>query len=86
MAVSNDGVTGRAGPPGDDGSRGAGGGSGLANLTARVQAAGGQLSARRHGGSFELAVQIPLPGPGAVTGPAQTPRRGLGAPRPAGGR
>ena len=86
MAVSNDGVTGRAGPPGGDGSRGAGGGSGLANLTTRVQAAGGQLSARRHGGSFELAVQIPLPGPGAVTGPAQTPRRGLGAPRPAGGR
>ena len=87
MAVSNDGVSGRAGPPGAGGRGGAGGGSGLANLTARVQAAGGQLSARRTGdGSFELTVQIPLPGPGAVTGPAQTPRRGLGAHRPAGGR
>ena len=87
MAVSNDGETGRAGPPGGHGSRGAGGGSGLANLTARVRAAGGQLSARRAGGgSFELTVEIPLPGPGAVTGPAQTPPRGLGAHRPAGDR
>ena len=87
MKVSNDGEAGRAGLPGGDGRGGAGGGSGLANLTARVQAAGGQLSARRTGdGSFELTVQIPLPGPGAVTGPAQTPRRGLGAHRPAGGR
>ena len=87
MAVSNGGVTGRAGPPGGDSRRGADGGSGLANLTARVLAAGGQLSARRAGGSsFELIVEMPLPGPGAVTGPAQTPRRGLGAHRPAGGR
>jgi two-component system, NarL family, sensor histidine kinase DesK len=86
MAVSNDGVTGRAGPPDGDGRRGAGGGRGLANLTARVQAAGGQLSARRHGGLFELAVEIPLPGPGTVTEPPQAPPRGRGARRPAGGR
>jgi two-component system, NarL family, sensor histidine kinase DesK len=87
MAVSNDGVTGPDGPPGGDGRRGAGRGSGLANLTARVQAAGGQLSARRTGdGSFELTVQIPLPGPAAVTGPGQTPRGGLGTHRPAGDR
>ena len=84
MTVSNDGVTGRAGPPGGDGSRGPAGGSGLANLTARVQAAGGQLTTRRHGDWFELTVHIPLLGPGAVTEPA--PARGLGAHRPAGGR
>ena len=86
MMVSNDGVTGRPGPPGGDGRRGAGGGSGLANLTARVQAAGGQLSARRAGGSFELTVEIPLPGPGAVTQPAQTRPGSLGAHPAAGGR
>jgi len=86
MTVSNDGVTGRAGPPGGDGSRGPAGGSGLANLTARVQAAGGQLTTRRHGDWFELTVHIPLLGPGAVTEPAPAPARGLGAHRPAGGR
>ena len=86
MVVSNDGVTGRAGPPRGDGRRGAGGGSGLANLTARVQAAGGQLSARRAGGWFELTVEISLLGPGVVTEPAQTRPRSLGAHRPAGGR
>jgi two-component system, NarL family, sensor histidine kinase DesK len=86
LAVRNDGVTGPAGPPGAAGSRGAGGGSGLANLTARVQAAGGQLAARRAGGWFELTAEIPLLRPDAVTGPAQAPPPGLGAHRPAAGR
>ena len=86
LAVSNDGLTGQAG---DDDGRGAGGGSGLANLTARVQAAGGQLTARRAGRSFELTADIPLrraPGAAALTQPAQVPPRSLGAHRPAGGR
>lgn len=82
MTVRNDGVT---GPPGG-GSRGAGGGRGLANLTARVQAAGGQLAARCHGGWFELTAEIPLLGPGAVTGPAPAAPRRRAARRPAGSR
>jgi two-component system, NarL family, sensor histidine kinase DesK len=84
MTVRNDGAGDRPGPPVGD--RGAGGGSGLANLTARVQATGGQLTIRRAGGWFELTAEIPLPGPGAVTGPVRAPARGLGAHRPAGGR
>jgi two-component system, NarL family, sensor histidine kinase DesK len=76
LTVSNNGVTGR---PGGDG---AGGSTGLANLTARVQAAGGELSTRRSADSFELTVQIPLPGPGAVTEPGQD----LEGRRTAGGR
>jgi two-component system, NarL family, sensor histidine kinase DesK len=86
LAVSNDGVTGQPGPLDGDGRPGAGGGSGLANLTTRVQTAGGQLSTRRAGGSFELTAEIPLPSAGAVTEPARTPLRSLGAHRPAGGR
>jgi two-component system, NarL family, sensor histidine kinase DesK len=37
-------------------------GSGLANLTARVEAAGGRLIAGRDGGGFSLAAEIPLAG------------------------
>jgi two-component system, NarL family, sensor histidine kinase DesK len=75
LVVSNNGVT---GAPGGEGGRGAGGSTGLANLTARVQAAGGQLSTSRHDGSFELTVEIPLPGPRAFTETALQPA-GLGS-------
>jgi two-component system, NarL family, sensor histidine kinase DesK len=37
-------------------------GSGLGNLAARVEAAGGQLSAQRNGGEFSLVAEIPLAG------------------------
>ena len=37
-------------------------GSGLGNLAARVEAAGGQLSAERNGGEFSLVAEIPLAG------------------------
>ena len=36
-------------------------GSGLGNLAARLEAAGGQLAARREGGTFSLALELPLP-------------------------
>jgi hypothetical protein len=40
-------------------------GSGLANLGARVQAAGGRLASRRADGRFDLVAEIPLtPPPG----------------------
>jgi hypothetical protein len=37
--------------------------SGLANLAARVHAAGGRLATRQAGGRFELTAEIPLPAP-----------------------
>jgi two-component system sensor histidine kinase DesK len=40
----------------------AGGGHGLPNLTARMHAAGGQLTAGAAGGRFDLTAQIPLDG------------------------
>jgi two-component system, NarL family, sensor histidine kinase DesK len=49
-------------------------GWGLANMSARVQAEGGQLVWNRDGGRFDLSVRIPLPG------------KGLARPRPAGSR
>ena len=45
-------------------------GSGLGNLAARVEAAGGQLSARRNGGEFSLVAEIPLAG--QPSGPRQS--------------
>jgi two-component system sensor histidine kinase DesK len=36
-------------------------GSGLGNLAARLEAAGGQLAARREGDTFSLALELPLP-------------------------
>ena len=36
-------------------------GNGLANLAARVEAAGGRLAAGRNGGQFSLVAEIPLP-------------------------
>jgi two-component system, NarL family, sensor histidine kinase DesK len=54
LSVSNDGA---AGPSaGNDGSS-----HGLANLTARVEAAGGCLTSCQAGGRFELIAEIPLP-------------------------
>jgi two-component system, NarL family, sensor histidine kinase DesK len=74
LAVSNDGVTGRARPPGGEGGPGTRGGSGLANLTARVQAVGGRLTFRCADGRFELTAELPLPSP--VKAPAGTAREG----------
>lgn len=45
-------------------------GSGLGNLAARVEAAGGRLSAQRNGGEFSLAAEIPLAG--LPSGPRQS--------------
>ncbi|HET9966610.1 MAG TPA: histidine kinase, partial [Streptosporangiaceae bacterium] len=51
-------------------------GSGLGNLAARVQAAGGRLSARRDGGTFSLVAEIPLAGqPSAPRQSASPPGR-----------
>jgi two-component system, NarL family, sensor histidine kinase DesK len=64
LHVGNDGV---AGPrAGRDRA-----GHGLANLTARVEAAGGHLTSHRAGGRFDLIAEIPLSVTGA-TGPAAT--------------
>jgi two-component system, NarL family, sensor histidine kinase DesK len=47
------------------------GGNGLGNLAARVEAAGGRLSAGRNGGEFSLVAEIPLPAqPSAPRQPA----------------
>jgi two-component system, NarL family, sensor histidine kinase DesK len=73
LRVSNDGVRVPADSPGGEDGLAAVGGSGLANLTARVQAAGGRLASRRESARFELVAEIPLrfaPG-SAVTGPAR---------------
>jgi two-component system sensor histidine kinase DesK len=56
LHVSNDGA---AGPPASDGRSG----HGLANLTARVEAAGGHLTSWQAGGRFDLIAEIPLPVP-----------------------
>jgi two-component system sensor histidine kinase DesK len=53
LRVGNDGLAGR--PAGDTRA-----GSGLANLTVRVQAAGGRLASGRTDGWFDLAAEIPL--------------------------
>ena len=87
LAVSNDGVTGLAGPASGDGGPGGRTGKGLANLTARVAAAGGHLATRQAGGRFELAAQIPVsPRPSAATGPGQAPAASPAFGRPAGSR
>ncbi len=68
LAISNDGVTSQPGRADGRGGQGAGGGSGLANLTDRAQAAGGRLASRRADGRFELIAEIPVSG--AVDGDA----------------
>lgn len=74
LHVSNDGATGPpAGtePASTEPAARSGGGRGLANLRARVQAAGGQLTSRRAGARFDLAAEIPLPATARVpAGPA----------------
>lgn len=73
LTVSNDGVASQAHPAGADGGPGRRGGSGLANLTARLQAAGGRLATRQASGRFELTAEIPVPtapGTSALTQPA----------------
>jgi len=68
LRVSNDGV----GQPADrTPAAAAGGGHGLPNLTARMHAAGGQLTASAAGGRFDLTARIPLDGTGLR--PAQPP-------------
>jgi two-component system, NarL family, sensor histidine kinase DesK len=91
LAVINDGAAGdsspaghgAAGPAGDGDGQAAGLGTGLANLTARVAAAGGAMTYRRLDGRFELTARIPLDGlvpAGPVTETARAGHRG----RPAG--
>jgi len=76
LAVGNDGVTGQTAAPGRANGPDAVGGRGLANLTARLAAAGGHLATWQADGRFELVAEIPLPvtadvalrpGPGAST-------------------
>jgi two-component system, NarL family, sensor histidine kinase DesK len=74
LRVGNDGVAERPAPGGPSAPGPAG--RGLANLTARVQAAGGRLAAGQAGGRFDLTAEIPLSAPaglsqapGAVPGP-----------------
>ena len=54
LDISNDGAPAAA--------AGTAAGRGLANLAARVHAAGGRLTAGQHGARFELSAEIPLPG------------------------
>lgn len=77
LHIGNDGVIQQpaAGRPAGDEQAG-GGGRGLANLNARVQAAGGRLASRQAGDRFDLAAQIPL----GVTGPARARLGGVRRP------
>ena len=70
-----------AGPP----VTGEGSGRGLANLTARVQAAGGNLTVSQAAGRFELSAQLPLPAP-VTTAVAPDLRPAGAAGPPAGSR
>jgi two-component system, NarL family, sensor histidine kinase DesK len=65
LHVSNDGIGGQE-------SGGDRAGHGLANLTARVEAAGGRLTSHRADGRFDLVAEIPFSVTGA-TQPAVTP-------------
>jgi two-component system sensor histidine kinase DesK len=76
LLVGNDGAgeeTGETRAAGDCGGRG------LANLTARVQSAGGQLVTRHCDGRFELAAEIPLDPAGQPQVKPAQPRRSLTA-------
>ena len=64
LLISNDGSNDAGNAPlAAAGRASSGSGSGLGNLAARVEAAGGRLSARRNGGEFSLVAEIPLAGP-----------------------
>jgi two-component system, NarL family, sensor histidine kinase DesK len=83
LHVSNDGVPDRAaaGGPAWPLASGDGGGRGLANLTARVRAAGGRLTFGNADGRFGLSAELPLPVP-----PGLSPAAGSAAgPVPGGG-
>jgi signal transduction histidine kinase len=70
LQVSNDGVIQRAaagelaaaGEHAAAGQQASGGGRGLANLNARVRAAGGRLASQQAGDRFDLVAEIPLGG------------------------
>jgi two-component system sensor histidine kinase DesK len=63
LLISNDGSNDAGNAPlAAAGRTSRGSGSGLGNLAARVEAAGGRLSARRNGGEFSLVAEIPLAG------------------------
>jgi two-component system, NarL family, sensor histidine kinase DesK len=82
LAVSNDGAAGEPAQPGIPHGQDAADGSGLANLTARLHAAGGQLECRQAGDRFELIAEVPSqapPGADGATGPG-TSARPAGAP------
>ena len=83
--IGNGGATAGAGAGGPAGLpvSGAESGRGLANLTARVQAAGGTLTVSRAAGRFELRAEIPLPG-SVLTAVTPDPRP-AGAPGPPAG-
>lgn len=68
LYVCNDGVTPGGAP------QAAGTGRGLANLDARMQAAGGRLASRQAGDQFELTAQIPLAGTGFSRARLENPR------------
>ena len=56
LSISNDGRSGTGAPLAEVGYSG----NGLRNLTTRLEAAGGHLTATREDGTFSLAVQLPL--------------------------
>jgi two-component system sensor histidine kinase DesK len=72
LAVGNDGATAQIAMPGGAGEPAVNSrpGSGLANLTDRVRAAGGWLVSGQAGDRFELAAEIPPPGQPCVDDPA----------------
>ena len=80
MRVGNDGVTGPSGQRSPAGLPEADGRAcrGLANLSARVEAAGGRLTRCQSGGWFELTAEIPLRGPFL----AEVPGEGSAVARP----
>ena len=79
LHVSNDGVPDQAAAGDYAAWRAADGrtGSGLANLTARVRAAGGRLTVSQTGGRFDLSAEIPLPYPEPLMASRRQPRRRL---------
>jgi two-component system, NarL family, sensor histidine kinase DesK len=80
LAVSNDGTAGDADSAGSGDGQTAGPGSGLANLAARVEAAGGEMSSRRWDRRFELTARIPFEDPlpvGPVSGAADAGHQDL---------
>lgn len=87
LRVRNDGVS--SAPPAAQPAAGDRAGRGLANLTTRVQAAGGRLTSGYDGEWFHLVAELPESGPlGATTAASAVPPRLPSLPpgRPAGSR